>query len=139
MTLRRLLSSLGQPSRFDGDPYGGLLNQWGHYTLGAAVYILVCSAWFMVWGEMPHRWDAAAVLIALYLFVWEIARQGWQGRDTLEDTGFVAGGILTVASSVQEVAATGWRSEIVVQVGNLSACIVFMSWACIVYAVARVR
>ena len=144
MIARRLFASLATPSRFEGDPYGGLLNQWGHYTLGVVVYILVCSAWFFFWslfgaGEMPPRWDAAGVVIAAYLLGWEIWRQGWQGRDTLEDTGFFAGGVLTVASSVQEIAASGWRSEIVVDLGYLVAAIIAMSWACIAYAVSRYR
>ena len=139
MTLRRLWAILATPSRFEGDPYGGLLNQWGHYTLGAAVYILACAAWFFVDGEMPHRWIAAGAMSALYGLAWELFRQGWRGRDTVEDWAFTSGGMFTVASSVQEVAASGWQSEIVVEVGYLAASIAFMSWACIAYAVSRYR
>ena len=139
MSLRRLWAILATPSRFEGDPYGGLLNQWGHYTLGAAVYILACAGWFFLHGEMPPRGAAAIVMIGAYGIGWELRRQGWRGRDTLEDTGFFGGGVLTVASSVQEIAASGWQSEIVVEFGYLAASIAFMSWACVAYAVSRYR
>lgn len=134
---RALWRSLMEPSRFDGEPLLGLYNQWGHYALGAAVYILSCAAWFFAMGEMPPRWIAACVLIAAYLGLVEIRGQGWRGRDTLDDTGFFAMGVLTIASSVREVAASGWYSEIVVHVGYLAAAVFAASWACLIYAAAR--
>lgn len=135
--LRAIWRSLMEPSRFDGDPLGGLYNQWGKYALGAAVYILCCAAWFFVAGEMPLRWIAAGALVAGYLGLVELWGQGWRGRDTLEDTCFFAMGALTIASSMREVAAGGWHSEIVVHVGYLTAAVLAASWACLIYAAAR--
>ena len=139
MTLRRLIDSLKTPSQFDGDPYGGLTNQWGHYTLGAAVMILTCAAWFFAFGEMPPRYWAAGALVLVYAVLIEWRAQGWRGRDSAEDTLFTAMGILTVASSAREVEVAGRQSIVVVDVVNVTGCILAAALAVIVYAVRRAR
>lgn len=106
MSLRALLKSLGQPSSFKGDPYGGLLNQWGHYALGDRLYMAGCLAWFSIAGDMPDRALAAAAVIGSYV-AFELVAQGWRGLDTLQDAGYFALGVLTWATSLQHVASEG--------------------------------
>jgi di/tricarboxylate transporter len=138
-TVAKLWRIFNTPSRFDGDPYGGFLNQWGHYTGGAASFMMACGAWFIVDGEMPPRYIAAGVLVLAYALLIEVAAQGWRGLDSVEDTLFVAMGAITVASSVEEAAAVGWLSQVTINVGGLMASIAFAFSACLVYAATRIR
>jgi hypothetical protein len=137
VTLRRLWASLSEPSRFEGDPYGGLTNQWGHYAFGVAVFILCACAWFAATGEMPLRWPLVALIVLAYAVCIEAITQGWDGTDSLEDTTFVAMGAITVAGSVEEIAWSGWQSVVVVNVLFLALSILAAAAACIFYAVRR--
>ena len=135
-TLWRIFNT---PSRFEGDPYGGFLNQWGHFTGGAVFFIATCSGWFMLDGEMPPRYIAAWVMVLAYAVLIEWRVQGWRGSDSIEDTLFVAMGGLTVASSVREAAAIGWESQVMINVGGLLASIACAVGACFVYAATRIK
>lgn len=138
MNLRDLIRSFGQPSSFRGDPYGGLLNQWGHYALGAASFVLVCLAYSLWAKEMPYRYPTAAVMIGVYL-AFEIGVQKWRGKDTLEDTLFYAMGVLTIATTIQEVQAEGMYSMLVVDRAGLAVAIITASAAALVYGATRAR
>lgn len=86
-------------SRFRADPYGWLTNQVSHMGGGLAYVFASCYLWLAVFGEFPVRWHIWAAFAVVYL-AWEIAQQGWQGADTIEDWCFVvaygAGGPLLV-------------------------------------------
>ena len=137
--LSALWAVLNTPSDFKGDPYSALLNQWGHYAMGAGVFIFTCCACYVVLGQMPSRPLVAWSLIGFYVLVIEWRIQGWRGWDSVEDALFVAMGILTVSTTVHEVGSNGWVSTIDLHVGNLMLSLGAATAACIVYAVARVR
>jgi len=137
VTIRRLWAAIKEPSRFAGDPYGGLTNQWGHYAFGVAVFILSACGWFAATGEMPLRWPLAALIVLAYAVFIEAVGQGWSGADSLEDSTFVAMGTITVAGSVEEIAWSGWQSVVVVNVLFLALSILAAAAACIFYAVRR--
>lgn len=86
------------PDNFRADPYGWLTNQGSHICTGMMAAVLVCAAWLIVFDEFPSRSIAWAAILALYVLVVEIAAQGWNKGDTVEDAIFVvgygAGGIL---------------------------------------------
>ena len=133
----RILAS--EPSAFDGDPYGGFLNQWGHFTGGVAAFLLACAAFFVFDGEMPPRYIAAVFVIGAYVWIIEIRVQGWRGKDSLEDTLFFSMGAMLLPGSLREVAAVGWYSEIVVNVGGVAAGLGAATGACLIYAAARIK
>lgn len=79
------------------DPYGWLTNQLGHLALGVGLAWLVSVGVFLIFGELPYRIAAWALIVLGYL-AFELTAQGWRGWDTIEDTIFVgfwgAGGAL---------------------------------------------
>lgn len=130
---------LNTPSDFDRRPYAALTNQWGHYSGGAAVFLLFSAAWFALAGEMPLRYILAGALIAAYAIGIEVIAQGWRGKDSIEDTLFVSMGALTVAVSAQEVAVAGGYSIVQVDVTRLAVAVLAALAACIGYAWARLK
>lgn len=137
--IARFWRLLNTPSQFTKDPYGGFLNQWGHYTGGAAFFVLSCCSYFVWAGEMPDRYVAAFLVIAGYAVFIEWRVQGWRGSDSVEDTLFVAMGALTVATSVQEMAAVGLQSHIVINPPMLITSIITALGASIIYGVTRLK
>ena len=77
-----------KPDDFKADPYGYLTNQLGHICLGVFVAFFVSRACFEIIGEYPVRLHVWLISGAFYLFVVELAAQGWRGWDTVEDTIF---------------------------------------------------
>lgn len=137
--LRDLIKTLSQPSKFEGDPYGGLLNQWGHYSLGVACFVLIATGHFAFFGEMPYRWLVAGLLIAFYAICIEWIWQGWRGLDSMEDTLFYAMGPLTVAVSVVEVSAAYPISYVAVRPVWAFTAVASAAGASIVYAISRIK
>lgn len=132
-----LWAILNTPSKFDNDPYGGLTNQWGHYSGSAALFMLFSAGWFAVFGEMPYRWPVAFGMITFYAVFIEWFKQGWQGRDSVEDTLFFALGPITVAASVEEVAFRGSISTMAVHVYAMAFFIGLAGSLCLAYAFQR--
>ena len=139
MTLRRLWAVLNAPSDFKGDPYTGLLNQVGHAAVSAYVFILVCCGWFAVAGEMPPRWAVMWGLVVAYVAAIEWRAQGWRGRDSLIDAGFVAISPLMIAVSAVEVRAEGWVSIIHLRVDVLGIALLSLGAAWLVYGLTRFK
>ncbi len=137
--LWNLISTLSQPSKFANDPYGGLLNQWGHYSLGAAIFVLTASGYFMAFGEMPYRIPLAAALILAYASLIELAWQGWRGKDSIEDSLFFSGGVITVAASTHEIAIRYPYSVILFRPEEAFAMITAAIGFSVAYAISRVR
>lgn len=79
-----------KPDAFKSDPYGYLTNQIGHIGLGVLLVFLISRGCFELVGEYPIRLHVWLITGAFYLFVVELAVQGWRGWDTVEDTIFVA-------------------------------------------------
>ena len=136
--LQDLWAMLNTPSKFDGDPYGGLMNQWGHYAIGVALFCLACAAHFAVFGEMPRRFWAAGLLVAAYFLVIECWVQGWQGKDSLEDAGYFGFGAFTPAASIKEIGFSGDVSTLLLNVGVMAAWITCAILACLYYGIKRI-
>lgn len=77
-----------EPDNFKTDPYGYLTNQLGHIGLGVLLVFLISRGCFELVGEYPIRLHVWLITGAFYLFVAELAVQGWRGWDTIEDTIF---------------------------------------------------
>lgn len=131
------LRGLIKPSRFDGDPYGGLLNQWGNYSAAAGLFLMLCGGFFMAFGEMPFRLHIALAVVVAYILVVEWVLQGWQGWDTVEDSTFVALGVSTVALSVREHGVSGNVAFVAVDVPILMLHLVGAVAAVLAYAYRR--
>lgn len=78
-----------KPDAFKANPYGYLTNQIGHIGLGVLLVFLISRGCFELVGEYPIRLHVWLITGAFYLFVVELAVQGWRGWDTIEDTIFV--------------------------------------------------
>jgi hypothetical protein len=128
---------LNTPSKFEGDPYGGFLNQWSHCTVSAAIFAAICIGWSAIFGEMPLRWPVAMLQIAAYAVVIEWWTQGWKGRDSIEDTAFVALGPIAIAASFEEVGFNGWISTLELHNGYLAGFIALAFCLCLAYAIQR--
>lgn len=89
--LARILSALARPSSFRGDWYGWATNQIAHAMFvgfGTATFFSLVAS--KVSGEWIDQRITFAVIVALYVFVWEALVQGWRGLDSLTDAAFVA-------------------------------------------------
>lgn len=135
--LGRLWRETNTPDQFRSDPYGGLLNQWGHYSLGVAGYVMFCAAFYAIQGEMPYRAMAAFSVLTFYVVVIEAVVQGWRGRDSFEDSLFVAMGVSTIALSLQVVEEFGWKTVVLIDVGYLAVSILCALAACVLYGIRR--
>lgn len=114
-----------------------MANQWGHCSGSAAIFTLICIAWFSVFGEMPLRWPLAFVQIAAYAIVIEWWKQAWQGRDAIEDTAFVALGPIALAASFKEVGFEGYISTLAMHNGYMAGFIILAFCLCLAYAIQR--
>jgi hypothetical protein len=128
---------LNTPSKFDNDAYGGFTNQATHCGGSAAIFALICIAWFSVFGEMPYRWPVVFGMVAAYAVFIEWFKQGWQGRDAIEDTGFVALGCTAIAASFKEVGFEGYISTLAMHNGYMAGFIALAFCLCLAYAIQR--
>lgn len=91
---RTFWDDLNTAEDFADQPVKGATNQVGHIAIGCAVTAGICSGWVQLFGDGALTWPrvaAAAIFVVLvYLIAIEFGRQGWAGRDTVEDTAFVA-------------------------------------------------
>jgi hypothetical protein len=102
-TIRELWNEASRPESFVGRAWETTENQWGHFWVGLSMAALVCVAWDSAFGEMPYRTIVFGWVVGAYFGLWEIARQGWQGSDTLDDTYFFGLGAAAVLVSLHEV------------------------------------
>lgn len=137
--LRLLWKELNTPSDFGGQPYVGLLNQVGHSAVAAFVFLYVCCLWALFAGEMPPRWAVLWGIVVIYVAAIEYRAQGWRGRDSFIDAGFVAITPLTIAVSAEEVAVEGRVSIIHLHHGHLFVALTALAAAWGAYAVSRYR
>lgn len=92
------------PSDYADDPYSEASNQLGHIALGSIFSLVACIVWFLVFGEMPVRWEVWAGVVVIYAVMVEAWLQGWAGRDSFADTFFVQCGATMTLMPVKEVA-----------------------------------
>lgn len=89
--IRDLLRALFRPSAFEGDWYGWATNQISHAMFvgfgAATAFALIASK---VSGFWVDQRVTVAVVVGLYVFVWEALVQRWRGMDSLADASFVA-------------------------------------------------
>ena len=137
--LRSLWRDLNTSSDFMGNPYGGLTNQISHSAVAAFVFLYVCCVWFMFAGEMPSRWAVVWGIVVVYFAAIEWRAQGWRGRDSLIDAGFVAITPLTIAVAAEEVSVNGWVSVVHIHIGHLLIALTSLALAWLVYAISRAR
>lgn len=109
---RAFWRDLNTPEDFADQPVKGATNQVGHIAIGCAVTAGLCSAWVQLFGDGALTWPrvaATAIFVVLvYLFAIEFGRQGWAGRDTVEDTAFVALGAVLPAVLMQMTPSGRW-------------------------------
>ena len=95
--------TLMQSNFFRYDPWGWAGNQGAHCVIGIVLAFASCLSFWAVVGEYPYKIHVFLFLL-IGFFAFEIATQGWNSWDTLEDTFFVvfygAGTFLTIASEV---------------------------------------
>lgn len=89
---------------FERDPYGFWTNQEAHISLGIRCGVWFCFVIFVFFDAFPYKEAALVTLPGLYLG-YELARQGWQGWDTLEDTRFFTWGVVVVYVPFNEMRA----------------------------------
>lgn len=77
------------PDDYAKEPELWLANTLSHVGLGVWLAIVSCGMWLYASGEFPER-EAIGVLLVVFYLSYELARQGWRGFDTIEDTLFVA-------------------------------------------------
>jgi hypothetical protein len=75
--------------------------------------------------------------IAAYAVAIEWWAQGWKGRDSIEDTAFVALGPIAIAASFEEVGFNGWISTLELHNGYLAGFIALAFCLCLAYAIQR--
>lgn len=119
--LVNLLRRLFPQDDFAGNWYGWLTNQISHIGLGVLLTIISCGVYFHLAGEFPVKWQAWALISALYL--WSEVARGWAGWDSVEDSVFVclygSGGAFLAFSEVTRGSP--------VLVTDLTACIMLAS------------
>lgn len=115
---------LNTPSSFADDPEGGGKNQATHILIGFYLAAVVCIAWALAIGELPHRMAIWPAVTLTYFCVIELRRQQWQGADTLIDTGFVGLGAAVPLVSLKEIA---FQPEIDMRLQLPGAVVVFVA------------
>ena len=101
--IREIWLEAMRPEDFAGRPYEAVKIQLAKAALAAFFFVLICVGWALAFGEMPYRAPVWLGMVGFYLVVIEVARQKWQGRDTLWDTYFLAYGAAGPAVSLHEV------------------------------------
>lgn len=100
---------LFKPSSQMDDPEGWIGTQVGHTALG--VYLCISYLWVIlqVTGNYPDQTIIAFLIPSVYFLFWEVGVQGWKGRDSLEDSFFVAfGASLLTAVDIGQVIDTAF-------------------------------
>jgi hypothetical protein len=75
---------LNTPDGFTTNWYGYATNQVTHLAMGFSAVCVVSALYFGFHGEFSqkaHLWGLVAISYAIY----EMAAQGWNGKDTVED------------------------------------------------------
>ena len=102
-TIKALWIEASRPESFMGRVWASTVNQGWHFWIGLSLAALVCVIWDAAFGSMPYRTLVFGWIVGAYFGLWEIAVQGWQGRDTLDDTYFFGLGAAAVLVSLHEV------------------------------------
>lgn len=87
--LKRMIAELSKAEAYENDWYGYATNQLSHFAIGVATAALLSQLYFAVFGEFVEK-GALWFVVAFGYMIFEITRQGWNGRDTLEDWIFFA-------------------------------------------------
>ena len=87
--LRIILAELSRADAYPSDWYGYAKNQLAHFALGITTASLLAQAHFAVFNEFAQK-GATWAVVAVGYAAFEILRQGWNGRDTVEDWLFFA-------------------------------------------------
>ena len=87
--LRRMYAELSRAEAYKDDWYGYATNQLSHFAIGVATAALLSQFYFAVFGEFVEK-AALWFVVAFGYMMFEITKQGWKGRDTLEDWMFFA-------------------------------------------------
>lgn len=85
---------LFKPDSYPTDAYGHVVNGIAHAVfVGLLGFGLIgCAAYYLFTGELPYRRAVVAWGSATYL-AYELADQGWQGLDTINDWAQVTFGL----------------------------------------------
>jgi hypothetical protein len=89
LILRIILAELSRADAYPSDWYGYARNQLSHFALGITTAAMLAQAHFAVFDEFAKK-GALWAVIAFGYAAFEILRQGWNGRDTVEDWLFFA-------------------------------------------------
>lgn len=88
------MAPLFKPDSYPTDPYGHVVNGIAHAVfVGLLGFGLIgCAVYYCFTGEFPYRLAVVAWGSATYL-AYELADQGWQGLDTINDWAQVTFGL----------------------------------------------
>lgn len=101
--IRQFWAVLMTPSDYRNDPYAEATNQISHAVLGCLASLILCTVWFIIFGEMPYRAFVWIVVVLGYAVGVEAWQQRWKGWDSFADTFFVQCGATMTLWPVKEV------------------------------------
>ncbi len=83
-----------EPDSYLTDAYGHVVNGIAHAVFVGllGLGLIGCAVYYLLTGELPYRWAVVVWGSATYL-AYELADQGWQGLDTVNDWAQVTFGL----------------------------------------------
>ena len=105
---RAFWGEVNAPDSFEGKPYFAFMNQIGHIALGRHLVENICALWVQVFDVAPYAWVIAIWVVAGYVVLIELNRQGWFGADTIRDSAFLALGAVCVPITASVTPSGRW-------------------------------
>jgi hypothetical protein len=131
--LRAFWAELNRPDSFEGKPYFAFINQIGHIALGRHLVENISAVLVQIFGGAPNAWAIAIWVVAGYVLLVELNRQGWVGADTIRDSAFLALGAVCLPITASVTPSGRWirvdeasGNYLIWQIAVLVAVVVYM-------------